>query len=321
MFAQRFFWCVMAALLIGPSVGCNFPVATPTPPIKQSSQVEQPTASLSVCREDEFSTIAVKSSTDQGASWTELGHICYHDASILSVDCTALPTDNGVALYFIDMKLLGQPSNIQRMLYRAISTDGVNFDSPVAVITSSYDMVDPAVIRTWDGKIRLYVPSGEVPMLQGFIGAVSEDGVHFTRDSSFVNANGGMPGGLVLPDHRVRMFAGGEIGPGQRGIVSMISDDGFHFTQESGLRIAAASPREEDVPGDPSPIHLLNGGYLMSFMVNPSNPRDAIKAEYRLATSQDGFSWKVNPSVFAVGGTSCLVQRSDGTLFFYYGTK
>ena len=65
----------------------------------------------------------------------------------------------------------------------------------------------------------------------------------------------------------------------------------------------------------------LSEGYLMAFMINPSNPFDPIKAQYRLATSVDGFSWTVNTKVFAEGGTSCLVERADGTLFFYYGSK
>jgi hypothetical protein len=57
----------------------------------------------------------------------------------------------------------------------------------------------------------------------------------------------------------------------------------------------------------------------MTFMINPTDPQVATKAQYRLAASSDGLTWTVNPTVFAEGGTSCLVQAADGTLYFYYG--
>jgi len=270
------------------------------------------------CREDELSPSAVMRSTDHGATWTNLGRICMHDPSILSVDFTAIPLDGGgVALYFVDMKLLHQPSTVQRIIYRAISMDGVNFEEPQAAVTANVDMVDPTVIRLPDGRVRLYVPIAD--LTSGIASFISDDGLHFTRESGARNANGGMPGALVLADHRIRMFVGNAPGADQAGITSMISDDGLTFAAESEVRIAAASPKSTDMPGDPSPIHLIGGGYLMAFMINPTEPSIATGGQYRLATSDDGFTWTVNPRIFAEGGTSCLVETSDGTLFFYYG--
>ena len=269
------------------------------------------TAPASTCRAEEVSPTAVMRSTDHGATWTKLGRICMHDPSILSVDLTAIPLDGGVALFFVDLKLLGQPATVQRIIYRATSKDGVNFDKPQAVLTDNGDMVDPSVVRTPDGKVRLYVPAFAH---EGMMSAVSNDGITFTWESGARVTRGGMPGALVLADHRVRMFLQDE-----PGIFSMISDDGLTFTKESGLRIAAASPKTTDLPFDASPIHLLGGGYLMAFAINLSDPFVPTKGQYRLATSNDGLTWTVNPTVFAEGGTSCLVETSDGTLFFYYG--
>ena len=255
------------------------------------------------------------SSADHGATWTKLGHICYHDPSILSVDCTALPSDGGVALYFPDMALFGAPANVQRVIYRATTKDGVNFDKPQVVVASAQGMADPTVVRTAEGKVRLYTPTDDGHM--GLVSYISDDGLNFTREGVRMNG-GGMPGALLLADHRVRLFLGGELGPNQKGIYSMISDDGLTFTMESGMRFTAASPQQTDMPMDPSPIHLLEGGYLMAFAINPSET-DPTKAQYRLATSDDGLTWTVKPTVFAEGGTSCLVETSSGTLFFYYG--
>ncbi len=304
---QRLFVIVFMGFLAG-CVSLSASSVTPT----------QPSRRIIPCREDEFSPSAVMRSMDHGATWTQLGRICMHDPSILSVDFTTLPLDGGgVALYFVDMKLLGQPATVQRVIYRAISMDGVNFDTPQPVVTAYVNMYDPAVVRTPEGKVRLYVPMDDIVPGIGVASFISDDGLHFAKEDGIRNIAGGMPGALVLPDHRVRVFTGGA--PGVSGISSFISNDGLRFVPESGLRIAAASPKPTDLPTDPSIIHLAAGGYLMAFMINPTDPPVAIKAQYRLATSDDGFTWTVKPAVFVEGGTSSLVETADGTLYFYYG--
>jgi len=279
----------------------------------------QPTAVVNTCREDELSPSGVKKSNDHGATWTNVGRICMHDPSILSVDFTAIPWNGGVALYFVDMKLLHQPASVQRIIYRATSMDGVNFERPQVVVTASVDMFDPAVIRTSDEKVRLYIPMDDVSLQGGVASFISDDGIHFIRESGVRNATGGMPGALVMADQQVRIFTGGVDSTNQPGIISFNSNDGLTFTQESGLRIAAAGREQTEMPGDPSPIRLLGGGYMMTVMINPTDPFDPIKAQYHVATSDDGLTWTVNPTVIAEGGTSSLVQTSDGALYFYFG--
>jgi hypothetical protein len=297
------------------------PSATPKPTFAPPAQPPpaQPKAMAAACRPDEFSPSGVLRSTDHGATWIRLGRICLHDPALLPVDFTAIPWDGGVALYFIDMKLLHQPASVERILYRATSTDGVNFDRPQEAVTAAVDMFDPAAIRTLDGRVRLYVPMDDPSLSGGLASFISDDGLHFSREAGARNANGGMPGALVLADGRVRIFTGGPDQNNQPGLLSYISADGLAFTQEDGLRIAAAGRKQTEMPGDPAPIRLLAGGYLMAFMINPSDPFNPVKAQYRLAASADGLAWQVNPAVFAEGGTSSLVEVSDGTLYFYYG--
>ena len=40
--------------------------------------------------------------------------------------------------------------------------------------------------------------------------------------------------------------------------------------------------------------------------------------EIHLATSADGFNWTTNPTVIGYGGTSCVIEMQDGTLYIYY---
>jgi hypothetical protein len=62
----------------------------------------------------------------------------------------------------------------------------------------------------------------------------------------------------------------------------------------------------------------------------PTSPASTCSAEESSPTIGCACSWAgrrlqasaastAKPTVFAEGGTSCLVETSDGTLFFYYG--
>ena len=124
-----------------------------------------------------------------------------------------------------------------------------------------------------------------------------------------------MPGALVLPDNRVRLFLAGN------GISSEISTDGLNFTAESGSRIPGV---EHAIVDNPQPIRLMDGSYLMLFSVHDlsheGQPEPWTYTEIRLATSTDGFNWTVNPNIIGYGGTSCVVELPDGRLYIYYGT-
>jgi hypothetical protein len=97
-----------------------------------------------------------------------------------------------------------------------------------------------------------------------------------------------MPRALLLPDNRVRLFVNGSH-DGQDGIFSLISDDGLSFIAESGMRISAPA----------------------GFIINDAQP-------VRLAASADALNWTADPRVIGYGGTSCMVETGDGTLFIYY---
>jgi hypothetical protein len=248
------------------------------------------------------SPLGVLRSTDHGATWTALGNACIASPTIRAVDPTPLVIDGQIVLYFVDF---GHMPFLN--IYRATSTDGVNFDTPQNVYTQSSGMVDPFVLRLSDGSFRLYVPSDE----EGIISASSSDGLTFTKDQGVRSTGGGMPGALLLPDGRVRLFLSGN------GITSEISSDGLNFTPE-GIRIPTPP---NSITDNPEPIRLADGSYLMLYSFHDLKYEGQLPwkhTEIHLATSSDGTIWTTNSIVIGLGGTSCVIETADGTLWIYY---
>jgi hypothetical protein len=259
-------------------------------------------------------SLGVLRSTDGGATWTSVGQAHMANSNVWPVDPTGFTIDGHIVLYFVDFGHLNQ--EVPQSLYRATSTDGVNFDTPQPVYTQPLTMVDPFVLPLPGGFFRAYIPSGE----EGIISALSNDGLTFTRENGVrvPFGEGGMPGALLLPDNRVRLFVNGS-NDGQDGIFSLISGDGLNFTVESGMCIPAQAGF---IVNDAQPIRLLDGSYLILYqrldLTRADQPEPWTYTELRLATSADSLNWTADPAVIGYGGTSCIVQMADGTLFVYY---
>lgn len=295
-------------LAIASLVGCVVPKTTvPSPTLPPGAQPPEATGQPSTCSRGEPSILGVLRSTDHGATWTSLGNACLPDSTVGAVDPTGLLIDGQIVLYFVDIVHLNQP--VPQVIYRATSTDGVNFDMLQPAYTQPRTMVDPFVLRMPDGSFRLYVRSDQ----EGIISAVSSDGLAFTREDGVRSSVGDVPGALLLPDNRVRLFVCNGM------IISYISSDGLNFTEESGVRIPADS---NTVVHNPQPIQLNDGSYLMLFSLHDKKYNGQADpwtfTETHLATSTDGYNWTANPTVIGFGGTSCAVEMPDATLYVYY---
>jgi hypothetical protein len=155
---------------------------------------------------------------------------------------------------------------------------------------------------------RLYVSSGP----DGLISLSSIDGKSFSFEGTIIQGGGGMVGAILLPDNRVRLFLEGGTPPNNPGLISMISMDGRHFVAEDGYRIL--KPAEYFNINNPQPIKLSNGDYLMLYQLSKQDNPDA---EIHLATSKNGYDWIIDPRIIGYGGTCCLIQAANGTLFIY----
>jgi hypothetical protein len=261
-----------------------------------------------------LSSLGVLRSTDHGATWTSLGNACMQGSAVHPVDPAGLVVDGKVVLYVVDFDHLNQP--VDQIIYRTTSEDGVVFDAPQPVYTQSHTMVDPTVVRLADGSYRMYVTSDG----EGIISATASDGLTFVKEPGVRTTAGGMIGGLVLPDQRLRFFLNGSpAAGGPEGIFSMHSGDGLTLALEDGFRVVPPAGRNAI---DACPIHLNEGGYLMSYEVFDSDlmdhPEPWTYTEIHLATSADGLNWVPDLRIIGHGGTQTLVQLPDGTLLDYF---
>lgn len=319
-FMQKLIGVILAIIfLAGCGVPTAAPAATPTvpppppppPPLLPSVQPAQPTATVSTCKPNGW-PLGTLRSTDHGATWITVEG-CIHDiGSIMPADLTPQVVDGRIVLYFVDLMNLAKG-----ILYRVSSEDGMNFDKPLAVYDNQASMMDPYVLRMPDGSFRMYATSDP-----GIISAASSDGVSFTTEGAVQSSNGGPlgflfgagAGALVTPDNQIRLFLGTA---NPQAIISLISNDGLTFTPEEGLRIAL--PPDYFTIGNPEPIRLPDGSYLMLYSTQDKvhEGRPEWDAEIHLATSVDGFNWIANPTVIGYGGTVCVAEAPDGTLYIY----
>lgn len=179
-----------------------------------------------------------------------------------------LLTDGRIRLFYFATSppARGGPSDPARqegphLVRSAISTDGVRFKEEPGVRLSREGLTDPDVIRMKDGRWRMYFPVHAGIGAGSIRSATSGDGLSFVEDPGTRHPFPAIPGSVVLPDGRVRLFVNG---PG--GIVSRISEDGLSFRDE-GVRIRSTDGR---LLADPAPALRDDGTYVLVYKKAPA---------------------------------------------------
>ena len=251
--------------------------------------------------------VVVLESSDGGQNWIQAGLACI-PGNMHPVDPAPVMRDEGLVLYFFDFQSIEFPEEGgSHCIYRTTSTwDSLDFDDPqVALCSTTATITDPMPIMTSDGTERLYF-TGE----GGVASATADDDGEFVLDDGIRVEGYPIPGALRLADDEIRMF-----GAGPEGLVSSISNDGLIFKQEEGVRME--SP--EGYLGNPHPIHLSTGGFLMALTISQPETLDPNQDVVVLASSHNGSDWLLSsPSPLANGSVPGLVELPDGRLLLFY---
>jgi hypothetical protein len=244
--------------------------------------------------------------TPQDSHWVFRGYSQFNSPLLNPVDPSAM-WDNGLLVfYFFDLQSLGTDTAI---IYRCVATDstGLNFTTPEVAFKYYGDITDPFTIRLPNGSYRMYLHGSSA---EGIISATSTNGHVFNLDDGIRTTAGGVPGALVLPDGKIRLFVC------SKGITSVISDDGLNFTPEPGVRIPIPSGAFR--AADPNPIQCIDGIYRMVYKIKPIETESPEYDEVYLAESTDGFTWTSGLLPLIKGSVPTLVELPNGTLRIYY---
>jgi hypothetical protein len=216
---------------------------------------------------------------------------------------------DSVALYFVD--LMSFAPGHTRTVYRALTSDGVLFTTPVPVYSSTTQgFTDPYVLNMKNGGLIMYL--SDVGGIR--VTASADQGATFTS-GGMVSVGLSVPGALQLPDGSVRLFGGAP--PSGSDICGATSPDGLsNFIRDAQPTIQRNGA---DMVNDAHPISLRSGGYLMAYKVRPSGAaEDPAKDLVYLATSTDGYTWTTGTSPIVLGSVPSVVELADGTLLLYY---
>lgn len=212
-------------------------------------------------------TISLAASND-GINWSEKQLIIIegktNKGAAVDPSVVELP-DGRIRLYFFGSDVTsGDPAKQEgdHKIYSAISSDGINFKVE-GVNFQTPSITDPEVVQVGDEWL-MFLSRGRETLL-----ARSNDGLNFTLDQNFSLQIGGVPGAVVLPDGKVRVFACAG------GIVSATFDPKSNQPpiKDSGIRIQ----EQGTIVADPAPIMRRDGSYYLIFKKNTPGQKPKIR--------------------------------------------
>lgn len=176
--------------------------------------------------------------------------------------------DGRFRLYYKGADRLGGPGQATHRIFSAISQDGLVFQKegvridPTGTVDNGWASV-PEIVKTFQGRFRLYYVSGAAPPNDGIASAISNDGLTFTREPG-TRVKGVDPAVLLLPNGTYWLFFKGPLNL-PKGIYSAKSRDGITFTQDAGVRVSPTDSQGASDVYDPTVVLLPDGTVRMYY--------------------------------------------------------
>lgn len=210
---------------------------------------------------DNWDSIAVKISTDTGATWTAPIHCNFTGMPPnfwRPFDPAIVETSTGQVRMYFSTGPTGSPSLDSTInTYSAISSDGINyaFEGGIRYDDVSLPVIDPAV--TFFGGVWQYTAPRGAPQAGAFH-ATSTDGLNFTPLATIPSDNTHQWTGNLMVDGSTMRF----YGAGPNGIWWSSSADGNTWSGFNATNITAG--------GDPTVLRLPDSTYIIIY-VGPPN--------------------------------------------------
>ena len=183
-------------------------------------------------------------------------------------DPTVLELSDGrFRLYYKGANTGGVPAI--HKIFSAISSDGLSFEREGLVIDSEKTGDNgwasvPEAIKLSDGRVRLYYVSATFGQRGGFVSAISQDGLSFTKEETkiydYVD-----PSVTKLPDGRFLLVVADLSPSGGKQLYNFISEDGIHVDNANPQTIITESV------ADPAIVKLDDKTYRIYYWKIPDS--------------------------------------------------
>lgn len=208
--------------------------------------------------------------------------------------------------YIIIQNCFAQGGPSEHSVYRATSTDGLNFVKDTALLFFPASV--PGAVKDINGTIFIYYVYATQSTTEILKFATSTDGANFTSPQP-INLTGSSvikrvdPNPVLLPDGRIRLYYLDLDNIPPQNIHSAISSDGINFTEEPGIRFIKNNITDPDV-------FMLNDSLWVMFV---SKGTTLVRA-----TSADGLTFTEDPTFNWNNGGVCSTFLFPGGIFRTY---
>lgn len=256
--------------------------------------------------------------SSDGLNWTEESGVRIAEGAPgggeeIVADPTVIQLDDGsYRMYYSGKTGPGGPGTSINRIYSATSFDGLNWQKEglrvesVGTPDNGWASV-PDIVRTFDGRYRLYYVGNANRYSDYMVSAISDDGLNFTREGIVA----GIP--AMAHDPAVITFSNGTywLFYSWTYIYTAQSTDGRNFTPDYDAIVVPGGTYDPLMAIDPSVVLFADGTYRVYYWDSSLNPPLIVSASWKPSNpSLRGFSLTLssNESSFIIPSQGTLVR-------------